>query len=240
MSDSNRANDDKNTAANAPPLHSTVIQCNVHRANMHCTSISFHRAIVFACLAVVAFVSISFSQLILGLRIFFMFYWQAKTHNAFLLSFFDVCIFVFHSLSQYCCCFFCCLSSSKRNYIHKMIHCSVPMERRLNFASFFSPCYCMNRFHWPYFSHFVKMTLMLFHSIETIIHILVKRIFFMRDNDIKSGFLKLDVIFLSIYLDWPIAIHLIVSIEGEKRTRHFFSGTTKLLSTSVITIIQSL
>lgn len=43
----------------------------------------------------------------------------------------------------------------------------------------------------------------------------------MRDNDIKSGFLKLDVIFLSIYLDWPIAIHLIVSIEGEKRTGHF-------------------
>lgn len=119
MSDSNRANDDKNTtAANAPPLHSTVIQCNVHRANMHCTSISFHRAIVFACLAVVAFVSISFSQLILGLRIFFMFYWQAKTHNAFLLSFFDVCIFVFHSLSQYCCCFlFVCLRLNETTFI---------------------------------------------------------------------------------------------------------------------------
>lgn len=63
----------------------------------------------------------------------------------------------------------------------------------------------------------------------------------MRDNDIKSGFLKLGVIFLSIYLDWPIDIHLIVYIEGEKKNRTFvFSGTTKLLSTSVITIIHSL
>lgn len=119
MSDSNRANDDKNTVANAPPLHSTVTQCYVHRANMHCTStISFHRVIVFACLAVVAFVSISFSQLILGLRIFFMFYWQAKTHNAFLLSFFDVCLFVFHSLSLYCCFFlFVCLRLNGTTFI---------------------------------------------------------------------------------------------------------------------------
>lgn len=138
--------------------------------------------IVQTCIAHLYHFTVSLFSLAWQLSLLFQYHF----HNLFLGSGFSLCSIdkLKHTMPFYChfsmyvylffthyhntAAVFFCLSSSKRNYIYKMIHCSVPMERRLNVTSLF-PCYCMNRFHWPYFSHFVKMTLMMFHSIETII-----------------------------------------------------------------------
>lgn len=118
-----------------------------HHYTAQSSSVTF---IVQTCIAHLYHFTVPLFSLAWQLSLLFQYHF----HNLFLGSGFSLCSIdkLKHTMPFYChfsmyvylffthyhntAAVFVCLSSSKRNYIYKMIHCSVPMERRLNFASF--------------------------------------------------------------------------------------------------------